>query len=82
MCQHKELVLITANRNHDGEDSLEATIRRENTPHSLPVLTLADADRILFILFDPVYADHVAEKLLQYLLEIDLVRGTGRLYLP
>ena len=36
--QREQLVLITANRNNDGPDSLEATIRSENTPDSLPVL--------------------------------------------
>jgi hypothetical protein len=32
MCQAEQLVLITANRNDDGPDSLEATIRTHGTP--------------------------------------------------
>jgi len=47
-CQSAELVLNTANRNEDGPDSLEATIRTHGTGQSLPVFALADANRVLF----------------------------------
>ncbi len=73
-CQQEGLVLITGNRNDDGADSLEATIRSENQPESLPVLTIADANRVLH---ERVYADSVAESVLDYLLRIDEVRGAG-----
>ena len=56
-CQREGLVLITGNRNDDGADSLEATIRNENQPDSLPVITIADADRVLQ---DRLYAEKVA----------------------
>jgi hypothetical protein len=79
ICQREQLVLITANRNEIGPDSLGATIRNENRPDSLPVVTIADADRVLF---DRAYAERVAESLLDYLMRIDEVRGTGRLYVP
>ncbi len=79
VCQQRELILITANRLQRTEDSLEGTIRRHNSPQSLPVVTLADADRILE---DRAYADRAIVKLLEYLLEIDNYRGTGRLYVP
>src|SRR5262249_59394891 len=46
LCQERELCLITANRNDDGPDSLEATIRNEGTPDSLPVFTLADSEHV------------------------------------
>jgi hypothetical protein len=36
-CQELSVLLITDNRNDDGLDSLEATIRRLNTPEKLPV---------------------------------------------
>jgi hypothetical protein len=78
-CQQERLVLITANRNNDGPDSLEATILSENTDSSLPVLTLADADRVFQ---SSHYAEQVVAKMIEYLIEIDLYRGTGRLYLP
>jgi hypothetical protein len=78
-CQREGLVLITGNRNDDGTDSLEATIRNENKPDSLPVITIADQDRVLQ---DRLYAERVAESLLDYLMRIDEVRGAGRLYVP
>jgi hypothetical protein len=46
VCRQKSYYLLTANRNLESEDSLEATIRREGTSQSLPVFTFADADRI------------------------------------
>lgn len=45
-CQAHEVLLITGNRNAEGPDSLEMTIRQRNTAYSLPVLTLADPDRV------------------------------------
>jgi hypothetical protein len=78
-CQREGLVLITGNRNNDGADSLEATIRNDNLAHSLPVVTLADADRVLQ---DRLYAEAVAVRLLDYLMRINEVRGVGRLYVP
>ena len=78
-CQREGLVLITGNRNKRGPDSLEAVIERENQPDSLPVVTIADQDRVLR---DRPYAEAVAAKLLEYLLRIDEVRGAGRLYVP
>jgi hypothetical protein len=78
-CQQERLVLITGNRNDDGAGSLEATIRNENRPDSLPVITIADADRVLQ---DRLYADAVAVRTLDYLMRIDEVRGAGRLYVP
>jgi hypothetical protein len=78
-CQQRRVVLLTANRNHDGPDSLEAVIRGENDPTSLPVFTLADANRVLT---SRDYAERVVLKLLEYLLDLDTYRGAGRLYLP
>lgn len=78
-CQKHGVILITANRNAEGPDSLEATIQSENTPDSLPVLTLASVERIRR---DRQYAGGVADRLLDYLFSIDEFRGTGRLFLP
>jgi hypothetical protein len=78
-CQQRQIVLITANRNDEGSDSLEATIRQHNTPGSLPVFTLADPERIFR---EPSYAGRVAETLLDYLFVIERVLGAGRLYVP
>ena len=79
VCQREHLVLLTANRNDDGPDSLEATMQQHNTPHSLPVFTLANDQRVLR---DRLYAEAVADRLLEFLFDIDSYRGTGRLYLP
>jgi hypothetical protein len=78
-CQGEGLVLITGNRNRRGPDSLEAVIQRENQPESLPIVTIANPDRVLE---DRRYAEEVAERLLDYLMRIDDVRGAGRLYVP
>ena len=78
-CQQHGAILITINRNADGPDSLEATIRQQNTPTSLPVMTLANPDRLMQ---ERDYAERVVEQLLVYLLDIDNYRGSGRLYLP
>ena len=79
LCQEQEIILITANRNADGPDSLDTTIRTRNTTDSLPVFTIADAEQILH---SRAYAERVVERLLEYLIDIDNYRGTGRLYLP
>jgi hypothetical protein len=78
-CQEEQLVLITDNRNGYSPDSLEATIRLHNTADSLPVFTIAALRRFRK---DRSYANRVLESLFEYLLRIDSVRGTGRLYLP
>ena len=78
-CQQEQLVLLTANRNLKGPDSLEGTIRLQNRPESLPTFTLANPDRLLA---DASYAEWVADRFLEYLFDIEKYRGTGRLYLP
>jgi hypothetical protein len=78
-CQREQLVLLTINRNDDGPDSLEATIRSLWTAESLPVLTLSDPERLLH---DRAYAERAADKLLQYLFDIEKHLGTGRGFIP
>ncbi len=58
--QEKQLILITNNRNDDGPDSLENTIRRLNHSEALPVFTLANVDRLRS---SRAYADRVVERL-------------------
>jgi len=38
-CQDHDILMITGNRNAEGPESLEMTIRQWNTPTCLPVLT-------------------------------------------
>ena len=79
LCQRREIVLLTANRNDEGADSLEATMQALNTPSSLPVLTIADPE---LVLANRDYAEQVAIRVLEYLLELDNLRGLGRLFVP
>ena len=79
VCQQRGIVLITANRNDEGLDSLESTIRDLNEPSSLPVLTIADPESILA---SQDYAERVAIQVLEYLMDLDHFRGTGRLFVP
>jgi len=78
-CQQNEVVLITGNRNAEGPQSLEVTIRQHNNERCLPVLTLADQDRIFR---DRHYCHAIAERLLEILFDLDNLRGSARLYLP
>jgi predicted nuclease of predicted toxin-antitoxin system len=78
-CQKEELVLITDNRNRKDADSLEATIQTRSTPSSLPVFTIANVKHLRV---SREYAERIIEALLDALLRIDTLRGTGRLYLP
>jgi hypothetical protein len=78
-CQAHGYYLLTSNRNEDSEDSLEATIRREGTPTSLPVFTLPVPDRVYY---SPAFLERVVEKLFEYVLDSENIRGAGRLYLP
>jgi hypothetical protein len=78
-CQRAHVVLLTANRNDEGPVSLEATIQEHNTTESLPVFTLTNDQRVLR---DRSYAEAVADRLLEFLFDVDSYRGTGRLYVP
>jgi hypothetical protein len=78
VCQTNGYYLLTANRNLESDDSLEATIRREGKADSLPVFSFADADRIYQ---STVYLDEVVEALLDYLLdEAELSRDWAALF--
>jgi hypothetical protein len=78
-CQAEELILITDNRNEDTPNSLTVAIRTLNIPNSLPVFTIADLDKFVA---SRDYQERVVAALYDYLLRIDEVRGTGRLFLP
>lgn len=78
-CQQQGLVLLTCNRNRDGEHSLEAAIRLHNRPDSFPVFTVSDPSRFGA---DHAYDARLARDLIEYLVGIDQLRGTGRLFVP
>jgi hypothetical protein len=78
-CQQADLILVTANRSARGSDSLEAVIREQNQWHHLPVVTIGDPERLGN---DRPYTEQSAIKLLEILLDLDNLRGSGRLYVP
>src|SRR3954470_23006038 len=79
LCQDRQSVLVTGNRNADGTDSLQAAIAAGNTETSLPVLTVGNAQELQH---SRDYATAVIESLLDVMMRLDDLRGTGRLYLP
>jgi hypothetical protein len=72
------MILLTNNRNRDDDTSLQATMERENTPDSLPLLTIANPLRLK----ESSYRQAVAERLAEILAYLENHLGTGRLYLP
>lgn len=77
--QANQLILLTANRSMKGEDSLEQVMREENTPTALPVVTMADANRLLN---DTNYRDRCIDRLLEIVIDLDNYRGSRRLFVP
>jgi hypothetical protein len=75
VCQREQVVLVTANRNDEGPESLEATIQQQNTAQSLPVFTLANDQRVLR---DRQYAETVADRLIEVLFYSDSYRDPIR----
>lgn len=76
--QEKQLILLTGNRNSEGEDSLEQTIRNENTPSSLPVVTISMVSRME----ERAFREQCAERLVEIILNIENYLGIGRVYIP
>jgi hypothetical protein len=76
--QANQMLLLTGNRNRKGLDSLEQTIREENTPSSLPVITIARVD----LLDSGAYRHQCIERLIEILLDLENYLGTGRLFIP
>src|SRR5262245_51078176 len=64
--QDHDILLITGNRNAEGPESLAMTLRQRNTSNCLPVLTLADPDRLQR---DRQDAEAVVERLFEVLID-------------
>jgi hypothetical protein len=77
--QANQMILLTANRRMKGKDSLEQVLREENTPTSLPVVTIGDADRVLT---DIDYRDLCVNRLLELALYLENYLGTRRIFIP
>ncbi len=76
--QTQGMLLLTNNRNKDDETSLQATIERDGTPESLPILTIASPLRLK----ESSYRQAVGERLAEIVIYLENHLGTGRLYLP
>ncbi len=76
--QAQGMILLTYNRNKKDDTSLAATIERENTPTSLPVLTIANQSRIKELHYREETALQLAEKLMY----LENYVGTGRIFIP
>ncbi len=77
-CQAAGAMLITANR-AGGKTSLEATIQDLSDAASLPLITIADPQRLLR---DATYRESAVFSLLDYLERRESLRGAGRLFIP
>lgn len=76
--QSNQMLLLTANRNAKGEDSLEQTIREECTSTSLPVITIGKLDRLI----EREYRERCSARLVDIVFFIENYLGVGRLFIP
>jgi hypothetical protein len=72
------MMLLTHNRNMNEENSLEQTIREENTPTSLPVITIGRVERLR----ERSYRERCVVRLIEIGLEIEQYLGIGRIFIP
>ncbi len=76
--QQQRLWLLTNNRNSDDDASLQATIKRENTPDSLPVITVSDKNKLVLA----EYRQQAVNGLVEIVISPERYGGTGRLFIP
>jgi predicted nuclease of predicted toxin-antitoxin system len=77
--QANKMILLTANRSMKGKNSLEQVMREENTPTSLPVITIGNIDRLLA---EPEYRDRCVNHLVDIIVDIKDYRGARRIFIP
>ena len=77
--QELGMLLLTANRNKSGADSLEQVLREEHSSQFLPVLTVSRAKKLLN---DRAYRNACAERIAEIRLDLDAYRGMPRLFIP
>lgn len=73
VAQANQMIVLTANRNMKGDDSLEQVIREENTLQSFPIVTIGN---------EQIYRERCANRLVEILFDIDNYMGVGRVYIP
>jgi hypothetical protein len=75
--QTQDMLLLTGNRNMDGDDSLEQTIREEATATSLPVLTVGRVRR----LYESNYRRRCVARIVEIVLYLERYRGNSRIFI-
>ncbi len=76
--QTHRLLLVTNNRNSEDDSSLQATMRRENTLTSWPIVTISDKDALV----RTDYRQRVAHRLAAIIVDLENYLGAGRLFVP
>ena len=76
--QTNGMLLLTANRKAKGEDSLDRVMREENTPTSLPIITICERTRVS----EYEYRDACVERLVEIVIDLEDYLGVGRLFIP
>ena len=76
--QQHGMLILTDNRRMAGNNSLEETIRTENTATSMPVITVGNRQRLQ----KRAYREACASRLVEIILDLDQFLGTGRVYIP
>ena len=76
--QTHRMLLLTGNRRMGGADSLEQTIREENSSTALPVLTIGRIER----LDERVYREACSRRLIEIAVGIEDYLGVGRIFIP
>ncbi|HLC17051.1 MAG TPA: ACP S-malonyltransferase [Thermodesulfovibrionia bacterium] len=76
--QANQMILLTDNRSSNEEESLEQTIRQENTSNSLPVLTIGNVSRVI----EKDYRIRCIERLVEIVMDLDNYMGTARIFIP
>jgi hypothetical protein len=76
--QAHKMLILTANRKMRGKDSLEETIRDENTIESFPVITIANVDQVQ----NRIYRERCVARLVDIGIDLESSMGVGRIYIP
>ncbi|MEM7538146.1 MAG: ACP S-malonyltransferase [Chloroflexota bacterium] len=77
--QENRIILLTGNRSNNDADSLQQTMDDENTPTSLPVLTIANLDNVRKYRF---YRERCAERIAEIVFDLDNYLGSARVFIP
>ncbi|MFQ4144966.1 ACP S-malonyltransferase [Chlorogloeopsis sp. ULAP02] len=78
LAQANKMILLTANRSAKGKDLLEQVLREENTLDSLPVITIANVNRVS----ESEYRELCVNCLVEIALYVENYLGVRRIFIP